>query len=173
MFGCLAIYLHGRIVLLLSEGEEPWNGLLIPTEHEHHKSIVNEFNYIVQHPVLKKWLYLPGNIEDFESVASEIVHAIEMNDPRFGVEPKERKPRKSRKRTPDSLLRQSLQNLRNFYYPMLLVNLTPSSKAFSESLFSLTRKVLADFRLNSDCPVFQAKGYFLSQVCSLSCSTMV
>ncbi len=98
MFGCLAIYLHGRMVLLLSEGEEPWNGLLIPTEHAHHKSLINEFNYILQHPVLKKWLYLPENIEDFESVASEIVHAIEMNDPRFGVEPKERKPRKSRKK---------------------------------------------------------------------------
>ena len=95
MFGCLAIYLHGRMVLLLSEGEEPWNGLLIPTDHEHHKSIVNEFNYIVQHPVLKKWLYLPENTEDFESAASEIIHAIEINDPRFGVEPKERKPRRT------------------------------------------------------------------------------
>ncbi|MGO9013643.1 MAG: hypothetical protein ACLQF0_01565 [Dissulfurispiraceae bacterium] len=97
MFGCLAIYLHGRMVLLLSEGEEPWNGLLIPTDREHHKSIVNEFNYIVQHPVLKKWLYLPENTEDFESAASEIIRAIEINDPRFGVEPKERKPRKSRR----------------------------------------------------------------------------
>ena len=98
MFGCLAVYLHGRMVLLMSEGEEPWNGLLIPTEHEHHKSILNEFSDIVQHPVLKKWLYLPENIEDFESVASEIVRAIEINDSRFGVEPKERKSRKVRKR---------------------------------------------------------------------------
>jgi len=30
MFGCLAVYLHGRMMLLLTEGEEPWNGLLIP-----------------------------------------------------------------------------------------------------------------------------------------------
>ena len=97
MFGCLAIYLQGRMVLLMSEGEEPWNGLLIPTEHEHHKSILNEFNDVVQHPVLKKWLYLPEDIEDFEAVAADIVHAIEMNDARFGVEPKERKPRKVRK----------------------------------------------------------------------------
>ncbi len=100
MFGCLAIYLHGRMVLLLSEGEEPWNGLLIPTEHEHHNSILNEFKDIVQHPVLKKWLYLTENMEDFESVASYIVRAIEMNDPRFGIEPKERKPRKRKSITP-------------------------------------------------------------------------
>ena len=94
MFGCLAIYLHGRMVLLMAEGEEPWNGLLVPTEHQFHDSIMNELQDIVQHPVLKKWLYLPEDTEVFESVASGIVHAIEMNDPRFGVEPKERKPRK-------------------------------------------------------------------------------
>jgi hypothetical protein len=99
MFGCLAVYLYGRMVLLLTEGEEPWNGLLIPTEHKYHNSVLNEFKDIVQHPVLKKWLYLPENTEDFESVASDVVHAIEMNDPRFGVEPKERKPRKGKKIT--------------------------------------------------------------------------
>ena len=99
MFGCLAIYLHGRMVLLMCEGEEPWNGLLLPTEHEHHKSILKKFSNVVQHPVLKKWLYLPEDIEYFESAASDIVNAIEVNDPRFGVEPKERKPGK-RKITP-------------------------------------------------------------------------
>ncbi|MBF0559082.1 MAG: hypothetical protein HQL08_09910 [Nitrospirae bacterium] len=94
MFGCLAIYLHGRMVLLMCEGEEPWNGLLLPTEHEHHKSILNEFSNVVQHPVVKKWLYLPEDIEYFESSASDVVNTIEGNDPRFGVEPKERKPSK-------------------------------------------------------------------------------
>ena len=29
MFGCLAVYLHGRLSLLLTSGEEPWNGLLM------------------------------------------------------------------------------------------------------------------------------------------------
>jgi hypothetical protein len=96
MFGCLAIYLHGRMMLLLSEGEEPWNGLLIPTEHQFHDSIRDEFKDVVQHPVLKKWLYLPEDIEDFESAAADIVNVIEMNDPRFGVEPRERKPRKKK-----------------------------------------------------------------------------
>src|SRR5271157_6371525 len=74
MFGCLAVYLHGRMVLLLAEGEEPWNGLLIPTDYEFHGDILKEFKDVVQHSVLKKWLYLPENTEDFETIASNIVH---------------------------------------------------------------------------------------------------
>jgi hypothetical protein len=98
MFGCLAIYLHGRLSLLLSSGEEPWNGLLIPTFHHYHESIIKDFKDVVQHPVLKKWLYLPEQAEDFETVAPDIVELIRINDPRFGVEPKERKKRTSKKK---------------------------------------------------------------------------
>ncbi len=90
-FGCRAIYLHGRLMLVLCSGEEPWNGILIATEKEFHKDIRKEFQQAVQHPVLKKWLYLPENSEDFETVVMDIVEAIRMNDQRFGVEPKERK----------------------------------------------------------------------------------
>jgi len=97
MFGCQACYLHGRLVLALTSGAEPWNGLLIPTDHPFHDSIRKAFKGVIQHPVLKKWLYLSETYEDFESVASDIVEAIRMNDQRFGVEPKERVKRKSKK----------------------------------------------------------------------------
>jgi hypothetical protein len=97
MFGCLAIYLRGRLMLVLASGEEPWNGLLIPTDHQFHDAIVKEFRDVVQHSVLKKWLYLPEATEDFETVASDIVEAVRMNDQRFGVEPKESVKRKSKK----------------------------------------------------------------------------
>jgi hypothetical protein len=90
MFGCLAIYLHGRLSLLLSSGEEPWNGLLIATDHQFHDSIRRDYQNVLQHSILKKWLYLPESTEDFESDVQEIVEAIRMNDPRFGVEPKEK-----------------------------------------------------------------------------------
>jgi hypothetical protein len=95
-FGCRAIYLHGRLMLVLCSGEEPWNGLLIATEHELHDSIQQEFGNVVQHPVLKKWLYLPENSEDFEGVSSGIVEAVRTGDQRFGVEPKERKAGKKK-----------------------------------------------------------------------------
>jgi hypothetical protein len=96
MFGCLAVYLHGRLSLLLTSGEEPWNGLLIPTDHQFHDSIRRDYQNVFQHPVLKKWLYLPEASEDFESDAQEIVEAIRMNDPRFGVEPKEKIPKRKK-----------------------------------------------------------------------------
>lgn len=94
MFGCQACYLHGRLALVLADGDEPWNGLLIPTEKQFHDSIIQDFKDVVQHSVLKKWLYLPEASEDFETVASDIVEAVRMNDQRFGAEPKERKARK-------------------------------------------------------------------------------
>jgi hypothetical protein len=93
MFGCQACYLHGRLVLLLTSGAEPWNGLLIPTDYQFHDAIRKDFKTVKQHPVLKKWLYLPEASEDFESEAADVVEAIRMNDQRFGVETKERKRR--------------------------------------------------------------------------------
>ncbi len=97
MFGCQACYLHGRLVLLLSSGAEPWNGLLIPTDHQFHDDIRKDFRTVKQHSFLKKWLYLSEASEDFESEATDVVAAIRNNDERFGVEPKERVKRKSKK----------------------------------------------------------------------------
>lgn len=97
MFGCQACYVHGRLGLVLAEGDEPWNGVLLPTEKEFHDSVIEDFNGVVQHPVLKKWLYLSQSSEDFETTASDIVEAVRMNDPRLGVEPKERIMKKRRK----------------------------------------------------------------------------
>jgi hypothetical protein len=96
MFGCLAVYLHGCLSLLLSSGEEPWNCILIPTAPQYHDSIRRDYQNVFQHPFLKKWLYLPGASKDFEADSHEIVEAIRMNDPRFGVEPTEKIPKKKK-----------------------------------------------------------------------------
>ena len=96
MFGCLAIYLHGRMVLVLCSGKEPWNGLLVPTDHQFQESLLRDFAGLRQHTVLKKWLYLPEKSASFESTAPEIVEKIRTGDTRIGVEPKERKTRKRR-----------------------------------------------------------------------------
>ena len=93
-FGCRAIYLHVKLMLVRCSDEEPWNGLLIATEHRFHESIREDFDCVVQHPILQKCLYLAEASEDFESVSCEIVEAISTGDQRFGVEPKERKPKK-------------------------------------------------------------------------------
>jgi hypothetical protein len=97
MFGCHACYLHGRLSLVLASGDEPWNGLLVPTEKQFHDSIMKDFKDVVQHPVLKKWLYLSQSSDDFETIGSDIVEAVRVDDSRFGVEPKERASKRRRK----------------------------------------------------------------------------
>lgn len=88
MFGCDALYLHGRLKLVLTAGgDEPWNGLLIPTFKEFQKSLITDFPELVSHSVLGKWLYLAAESEDFEKTADRIVSLILKDDERIGVEP--------------------------------------------------------------------------------------
>jgi hypothetical protein len=105
MFGALAYYLRGMMVLVLSDREEPWDGLLLPTERDNHHALINDFPALIPHPVLGKWLFLSVKNEEFESTASDIVSAIEEGDPRIGVEPKPKKKKrasvKKRRKTPN------------------------------------------------------------------------
>lgn len=87
MFGCKGCYLYGRLVLVLAaRGQEPWNGLLVPTDRKYHKSLHRDHKSLVIHPVLKKWLYLPESSEDFEGSARALVESISADDLRIGVE---------------------------------------------------------------------------------------
>ena len=98
MFGCKCCYLHGRLVLVLAaRGKEPWHGLLVPTERMHHQFLRRDHKSLAIHPVLKKWLYLPESNEEFEEAARTLVESVLANDPRIGVEPKAKSPRRSGK----------------------------------------------------------------------------
>lgn len=97
MFGCRACYLHGEMKLVLaSQSDEPWNGLLIPTDRERHAALLAEIPELEVHPILGKWLYLPADQEDFEQLAEKLAVLASRNDPRFGIEPGEK--RKARKK---------------------------------------------------------------------------
>jgi hypothetical protein len=87
MFGCLGIYLHGRLMLVLAASREPWQGVLVPTAREHHPALLREEAELVTHPVLAKWLYLSESTEAFEETAQRLVERVVANDPRIGVEP--------------------------------------------------------------------------------------
>ena len=99
MFGGLAAYFQGRMVMVLMEdpGEKSyrgktykvdlWDGLLLPTEKAHHESLQKEFPNLISHPVLGKWLYLPASDNCFESVARELGQKIAGHDLRIGIEP--------------------------------------------------------------------------------------
>ena len=103
MFGGLAVYLFGRLMMVLVEptktGRWQWHGVLICTDHVHHPAIIRDFPQLAPHDILKKWLYIDSRHDDFEPVMERMEKAIARNDARFGVLPQqEKKSRKPRKR---------------------------------------------------------------------------
>jgi hypothetical protein len=96
MFGCQAVYLFGRLVLVLAAEEEPWNGLLVCTSREYHSTLIGECPSLQPHPVLGKWLYLKQRDDTFEETAQQLILQVLKNDPRIGVEPGARKRKRPR-----------------------------------------------------------------------------
>jgi hypothetical protein len=87
MFGCVACYHGGRLVLLLADRGDPWSGILVPMERSEHASLMADVPALRPHPVLPKWLYLAHNSRGFAAVSGELVRLIAADDPRIGVEP--------------------------------------------------------------------------------------
>jgi hypothetical protein len=95
MFGGLAAYLFGRMMLVLVEptktGRWKWHGVLICTEHAHHRAITRQFPHLAPHAILRKWLYIDSYHEYFEPTMQQVAEAIARDDPRFGIHPRPRK----------------------------------------------------------------------------------
>src|SRR5580698_3705257 len=87
MFGCLAVYLFERQMLLLVEptksGRWNWHGVLICTDYEQHASLQAEFPALLPHEVLRKWLFIGSTHEDFEPTMEAVAARVVSNDPRF------------------------------------------------------------------------------------------
>ncbi len=98
MFGGKAVYVRGRFVLFLVSKEEPWRGVLVPTEREHQPSLIQDFPALSPHEVLPKWLYLPEAAASFERDTAELVRRIRSADPRIGIEPGVRRKRAAKSR---------------------------------------------------------------------------
>ncbi len=96
-FGGRTIMLHGLHMLFLTAQGEPWQGVLVCTFHEHQPSLLAEFPALTQHPVLKKWLYLPERAETFERDARRLVQLVRTRDPRLGIPPSAKKKRAAKK----------------------------------------------------------------------------
>ena len=94
MFGAKSVYLDGRIMLCFTAGEEPWRGVLVATDQPRHAALITEFPDLAPHPILPKWLYLPESCDRFERTAAALVTLARRRDPRIGVVPKPRKPRR-------------------------------------------------------------------------------
>jgi hypothetical protein len=99
MFGSVAIYLDGKMMLCFINKTEPWRGMLVCTRHEHHASLMSEFPGLQPHPVLAKWLYIPESDDRFERTAEKIVRQVLYRDPRIGVDPPPKKRKKKKRST--------------------------------------------------------------------------
>ncbi|MGH7820254.1 MAG: hypothetical protein ACREQ9_10805 [Candidatus Binatia bacterium] len=93
MFGSVGCYVGGRIVIVLADRREPWQGLLVPTGKIRHDSLRRAFPELIVHPVLRKWLYLSSRAGGFALAARALVERIAAGDATIGVEPKIRLPR--------------------------------------------------------------------------------
>jgi hypothetical protein len=96
MFGCLAVYLGDKIVLILRDGREPPadNGVWLATTEEHHRSLAREFPGMRSIQLFGKgttgWQVLPADAPDFEQAALRACELIVARDPRIGKVPKSR-----------------------------------------------------------------------------------
>ncbi|HTQ52921.1 MAG TPA: hypothetical protein VMI94_00585 [Bryobacteraceae bacterium] len=104
MFGCLAIYVGEKIVLILRDkpGPSPDNGVWLATTEEHHASLRREFPHMRSVGVLGKaitgWQVLPADAPDFEEAALRACELVRARDPRIGKVPNARRQRKSSRR---------------------------------------------------------------------------
>src|ERR1700722_14852462 len=96
MFGCLAVYLGDKIVLILREGRNPPedNGVWLATTQEHHQSLAREFPNMRSIQLfgnkITGWQVLPAETPDFEQAALHACELIVARDPRIGKVPKSR-----------------------------------------------------------------------------------
>ncbi len=102
MFGCLAVYVGERIVMVLRDRQRSPadNGVWLATSVEHHASLKEEFPMLRSIRVLgakvTNWQVLPASEECFEEAALRVCALVRSGDPRIGRIPKPKKRPMSR-----------------------------------------------------------------------------
>lgn len=100
MFGCHAVYVREKIVLVLRDKEDDHqdaNGIWLATSKEHHASLKKELPSMKSIYILSGgknetgWQMIPVDADDFESSADHVCDLILKGDPRIGKVPKARK----------------------------------------------------------------------------------
>ena len=94
-FGFLACYVHGRLMLVLADKRPPWSGILVPCDRARHAALRAAVPRLRVHSVLGKWLLLPASAPTFEDDALRLADLARADDPRLGVEPQPRAPRRT------------------------------------------------------------------------------
>jgi hypothetical protein len=107
MFGCLAVYVGDKIVLILREKAESVadNGVWLATTKEHHESLQGEFPSMRsirgRGKKMTGWQVLPAEAPDFEQAAMRACELVINGDPRIGKVPASRRASTSRAKEKD------------------------------------------------------------------------
>lgn len=104
MFGCFAVYVGEKIMLVLRnrQNHAEANGVWIATKKEYHASLKKDFPFMRSVYILSEgkaeteWQMLPLDADDFESSVIKACEFILRNDERIGRIPKPKKKRKSK-----------------------------------------------------------------------------
>jgi hypothetical protein len=102
MFGCTAIYVDDKIVLILRDKPDHAadNGVWLATTEEHHASLRQDFPHMRSIGVLGKpvtgWQILPADAPDFEQSALRACDLVLSRDPRIGKIPGARRASRAR-----------------------------------------------------------------------------
>jgi len=97
MFGCLAVYVQDKIVLILRDKPEHTadNGVWLATTEQHHQSLRQEFPNMRSVQIFGKpvtdWQVLPVEAADFEAAALHVCDLVLAGDPRIGKVPRSRR----------------------------------------------------------------------------------
>jgi len=112
MFGGFGYYIDEKMILAAFEGGEDrsyrgqkfdfalWNGCMFPAEKENHDEILKLFPFLINHPVLPKWLYIPVESENFDDHIETIMKEIRRQSPLFGTIPQRQSKKKISKKDP-------------------------------------------------------------------------
>lgn len=93
MFGCHAIYVKEKIVLILrsKENDSYDNGVWLATSHEYHASLKKIFPHMRSIRLFggrtSSWQNLPTDENDFEESVTTACEMVLRNDPRIGRVP--------------------------------------------------------------------------------------
>jgi hypothetical protein len=103
MFGCLAVYVEDKIVLILRDRRDATadNGVWLATTVEHHQSLRRSFPNMRSIQVFQKdvtaWQVLPVDAPDFEESALAACELIVAGDPRIGKVPGARRASRAKR----------------------------------------------------------------------------
>ena len=103
MFGCLAIYVQDKIVLILRDKRDHTadNGVWLATTQEHHQSLRRSFPNMRSIQVFRTkvtgWQVLPVDAPDFEESALAACELIVAGDPRIGKVPGARRASRAKR----------------------------------------------------------------------------